>query len=310
MATIPALQSLLESGYNNATLLAQNVSAPAVQNFLASADPLIAATVLMLVISLVCFVLSIVTSNVSIVDMLWSVIPPIYALLFLYYQPNNPRMQLSAGLVCLWGLRLSVNLALKGGYSLAFEDYRWAYVKGLVHPVIFLPFNLTFIALYQNLLLLLIVCPLYLVYLRPDVQLNEVDVVAGAATFFFILIETIADWQMRQFRLKKYSASPKQTKPRGNFITSGLFYYSRHPNFFAEMSIWWSVYMFSVAAKAEALNWTAVGAFLLTLLFQGSTTLTEYMAVKKYPEYALYQQTTSRLIPWFPSSSPADKKSK
>ena len=64
--------------------------------------------------------------------------------------------------------------------------------------------------------------------------------------------------------------------------------------------MWWSYYLFSVAAGAGWLNWTILGAGVLTLLFQGSTTLTERISVRKYPAYAEYQKTTSRLIPWFP----------
>tara|TARA_R110002050_G_scaffold211687_1_gene347759 strand:- start:407 stop:712 length:306 start_codon:yes stop_codon:yes gene_type:complete len=96
------------------------------------------------------------------------------------------------------------------------------------------------------------------------------------------------------------------------------------------MSIWWSFYLFSVAASGSSdkrhfillllswskkyfetnqifflspgvwLNWSIAGAVLLTLLFQGSTDYTEKLTMKKYPQYAKYQKTTSRLIPWFP----------
>ena len=67
--------------------------------------------------------------------------------------------------------------------------------------------------------------------------------------------------------------------------------------------MWWTYYGFSIAAGAEALNWTITGAVLLTLLFQGSTGLTEKISARKYPAYARYQQTTSRLMPWFPKSA-------
>ena len=52
-----------------------------------------------------------------------------------------------------------------------------------------------------------------------------------------------------------------------------------------------------------ALNWTILGTAFLTLLFQGSTTLTEALTQEKYPSYALYKQTTSRFLPWLPSSA-------
>jgi steroid 5-alpha reductase family enzyme len=69
--------------------------------------------------------------------------------------------------------------------------------------------------------------------------------------------------------------------------------------------MWWTYYVFSIAAGAGWLNWTIMGAVLLTLLFQASTGLTEKLSARKYPAYADYQRTTSRLMPWFPSSAPA-----
>jgi steroid 5-alpha reductase family enzyme len=80
------------------------------------------------------------------------------------------------------------------------------------------------------------------------------------------------------------------------FKTHGVFAYSRHLNFFGEFMQWWSFYIFSVAASGVWLNWTILGAFLLTLLFQGSTAFTEWITLKKYPRYAEYQKTTSALI--------------
>jgi steroid 5-alpha reductase family enzyme len=74
----------------------------------------------------------------------------------------------------------------------------------------------------------------------------------------------------------------------------------RHPNFWAEQGMWWCFYGLGVGASGQVLNWTGVGALLLSLLFQGSTDLTEKLTLRKYPSYALYQARTSRLMPWFP----------
>lgn len=125
---------------------------------------------------------------------------------------------------------------------------------------------------------------------------------------FFLLGETLADQQQWNFQTAKYNPNTKKVGDyaRG-FLSKGLFKYSRHPNFVCEMSIWWSVYLFSVAATGEWVNWSIIGTVLLTLLFQGSTTFTEKITSEKYPEYAKYKKTTSRLLPWFPGES-LDKK--
>ena len=64
--------------------------------------------------------------------------------------------------------------------------------------------------------------------------------------------------------------------------------------------MWWSFYVFSVAAGAPALNWSLAGAALLSLLFQGSTWFTERISARKYRGYGAYQASTSMLCPWFP----------
>ena len=69
------------------------------------------------------------------------------------------------------------------------------------------------------------------------------------------------------------------------------------------MAQWWAYYLFSVAVSGAWINWTIVGTVLLTLLFQGSTSMTENLSVKKYPQYVEYQRSTSRLLPWFPEQA-------
>lgn len=81
------------------------------------------------------------------------------------------------------------------------------------------------------------------------------------------------------------------------FNTSGLWAYSRHPNFFAEQSIWFTLYQWSCYASNNLYNWSGVGAGALILLFQGSTWLTELITAGKYPEYKSYQKQVGMFIP-------------
>ena len=120
----------------------------------------------------------------------------------------------------------------------------------------------------------------------------------GVAFLAFLAGETIADQQQWNFhQRKKAGAAPTR------FLTTGLFRYSRHPNFFFEQAQWWTVFTFGAIAAGSVLQWTVVGPVLLTLLFLGSTAFTESITKSKYPEYAEYQRTTSRQIPWFPRRS-------
>ena len=72
--------------------------------------------------------------------------------------------------------------------------------------------------------------------------------------------------------------------------TKGLFAYSRHPNYAAELTIWWLIYGFSIVASGAWINWTIVGVVALTCLFLSSTILTEWIASQKYSAYADYRK--------------------
>ena len=72
----------------------------------------------------------------------------------------------------------------------------------------------------------------------------------------------------------------------------------------AQVSIWWAVYLFSVSATGNWLNWTILGPVFLTLLFVppgASLDTTEAISVCKYPKYKEYQASVSRFFPWFPN---------
>jgi steroid 5-alpha reductase family enzyme len=94
--------------------------------------------------------------------------------------------------------------------------------------------------------------------------------------------------------------------PRPRFVQTGLFQYSRHPNFFFEQAQWWVIFAFGAIAAGSVTQWTVAGAVLLTLLFVGSTRFTESISLSRYPEYADYQDTTSAVVPWFPKGTPGE----
>jgi steroid 5-alpha reductase family enzyme len=263
-----------------------------------STDPLFFALGISAALAVLCWLLSIVTHEYSWVDRLWSIAPVGYAAHFAAHAEfENARLNLIAGLVTLWGIRLTYNYARKGGYARGGEDYRWADVRERTGAVGFQLLNATFIAPFQNLLLLFITVPAYVAYLRPQAPLNLVDLVAAGAFLLFFAGEAIADEQQWCFQTEKSARRKRDETQLNDFITTGLFRYSRHPNFFCEQAMWWSVYAFSVAAGATWFNWTIAGAASLSVLFQGSTLLTERISARKYPGYAAYQAKTGRLFP-------------
>jgi len=263
--------------------------------------------------ALVCWVGQVTTGYWSWVDRLWSILPFAYVAIFAAYTPSS-RLLLMAGLACAWAARLTANFARKGGYG-SEEDYRWAILRAWfakhdpLHPLGRELFSLLFVALYQNVLLWLIAAPAaFVVAQAASPSLQPADYVLAAAFLVGLAVETATDEQQWAFQSRKHSMTQAERERAGGdyargFLTSGVFRVSRHLNFFAEQSLWWILYLFTVASGAPIFNWTAVGPTLLSLLFLGSTTMTESVSVSKYPAYRAYQRTTSRLLPWFPGTS-------
>ena len=255
----------------------------------------------MAIVTVICFTLSFFTNNHSQVDKLWSFLPPTYCLIVLLTSSWQPRVVLMTVLAWTWGIRLTYNFVRKGGYTWEGEDYRWPVLRKIVNNrFLFEIFDLTFIAIFQNFLLLFLACPIFYVASHRAAPLNQWDFVCTILFLFLFFIEVTADQQQWNFHAEK---ADKRPSAKDGFLRTGLFKYSRHPNFFAEICIWWVFYAFTFSVRPFAyINWTILGTISLTLLINGSTSFTEWISSKKYPKYKEYQTTTSRLIPWFSSS--------
>jgi steroid 5-alpha reductase family enzyme len=256
---------------------------------------------LMLGVALLCFVVGELTGNVSQVDKLWSIVPVVYAWVMTAQADNDARMVLMSSVATVWGIRLTYNFSRHGAYQWKFwtghEDYRWAHVRqnpGLDTKWGWRLFHLFFICLYQNALLWLLVLPLVVVQAasRP---LGLFDWILALAYVGLVAFETIADQQQWAFQQGKKREGAAGRYAAG-FISDGLWARSRHPNYFAEQSIWVTFFLFSVAATGR-LNWSMAGCLLLILLFQGSANLSETIQARKYPGYPDYQKRTPRFLP-------------
>ena len=255
-------------------------------------------------VALACWLLSVATREYSWVDRLWSIVPIGYAAGFAWASGLAPRPVLVASLVTAWGARLTFNFARKGGYARGGEDYRWAELRRRMSPAAFQAFNVVFIAGLQNAILLAITLPAWRAS-TLEAPLGWLDAVATLVFLALLVGETTADEQQWRFQTDKKARRARGESIEHEFLTTGLFRYSRHPNFFCEQGMWWTLCLFPIAAGGAALDPTFLGALVLTALFHGSSNFTEELSLKKYPSYADYQRTTSRLIPWFPRPRPA-----
>lgn len=249
---------------------------------------------------------------------------------------------IAAVVISLWGLRLSYNFWRKGGYWIGGEDYRWIRVRqwfGLMRGangnslsvfgdgvfgrffgswIVFPIFNFGFICVFQLWLLVIGLTGPLLHRILIDPIFNYFDLILILLFLIFLAIEAVADQQQWDFHQRKAKVEIRSTgkemlkdvKFYGSlcdefvgFLRSGLFSISRHPNFAAEMAIWWVVFLVSVSGSISTslviYNASIYGTAALTSIFLGSTPLTESISAEKYGDfYEVYRSRVPRLIPF------------
>ncbi|MBN8611759.1 MAG: DUF1295 domain-containing protein [Deltaproteobacteria bacterium] len=267
-------------------------------------DPvLLYALVGCLVVIVVTWALGLLTGEHSWVDRIWSIVPIPYVAWFAWQTGfADTRLVVMTLLVLAWGVRLTFNFARKGGYAKGGEDYRWPVLRARMPRWQWEIFALLFIAGFQNVLLLLITLPAWAALegatTRPEggVPFGALDAIATVLFVLFLIGETIADEQQWRFHREKKARLARGETVDPPFLTTGLFAWSRHPNFFCEQAQWVCLCLFAVSATGTVGAWV-IGAVILVGLFQGSTNFTEELTRSKYPSYAEYQKRVSRLLP-------------
>ncbi len=250
------------------------------------------------------FIVGLVTRNYSTVDRLWSILPAVFALVWLPPFIDNPRFVIAAFLVVLWSARLTTNFALRGGYVFRWpegfvgEDYRWKVVrKGFSNPVAWQLFHLFFICGFQLALIFAFTRPLFEIG-SATAALGVWDVIFFSLWAALLTTEGIADIQnLRYFALRASPAGLQSERVSLGFNTMGLWKYSRHPNFVCEMGQWLLLAAFAFQATGKW-HWSYAGSAVLVLLFAGSTRMTESITASKYPAYSEWKKVTP---PWLPS---------
>lgn len=268
---------------------------------------LVTMTKLYLGSAIYCFVVSELAKNYSQVDKFWSLIPIAYVWYFANASGFDDRMVMMAILVTFWGARLTYNFGRRGGFSIYFwkgeEDYRWVEVKASIP---FLSsrftwglFNLFFICLYQMGLIFLFSLPILAAWQGSE-PFGTMDYLIGGFMFALIVIQYISDQQQYEFQTEKYRRIENNEKLDGDykrgFVTTGLWSFSRHPNFACEQLIWITFYLISASANGTWLNWSVVGCILLVVLFYNSAVFSEGISSRKYPDYKKYQDNVPMFL--------------
>jgi steroid 5-alpha reductase family enzyme len=205
----------------------------------------------------------------------------------LYVSPGVQIIRiLVVGLVVLWGIRLSLYLFIR--IQRMGRDRRFDGIRE--HTRSFAAFWIL-----QAIAVWIIPLPAVFIISSPVIAGHYDTAVLGIIiTMIGLAIETLADWQKFSFK-----SAPEN---RHRFVTTGLWNYSRHPNYFGEMLFWWGIYLVSLPYMNGMSYVITVGPLFITflLLFVSGIPPLERSHLEKYgddPEYLDYIRKTSILIP-------------
>ncbi|MHA1104946.1 MAG: DUF1295 domain-containing protein [Promethearchaeota archaeon] len=243
--------------------------------------------------TLIIFVFSIFFKNVSLYDPYWS-ITPFIIILFYYFSPAAShydllRQTIVLIFVCAWSIRLTFNWA-RQWRGLNHEDWRYA-ERREKNGRFFWFINLFGLQLMPTFLVYLGCLSFYPVMFEEINPFGIIDLVAIVITLGAVIIESLADIQSYKFRNNRENQE--------QFITKGLWTYSRHPNYFGEIMFWWGLFLFSFASNPSFWGFI-IGPISITILFLGiSIPLMEKRNLRTKPSYDKYIEQVSALIPWF-----------
>ena len=195
------------------------------------------------------------------------------------------RALLVVALVVIWGLRLSLHIGLRNrgkGEDARYRKWRDEWGRYVVLRSFFQIFIL------QGLLLLVISLPVIRAITAPDTPLALIDLLGASVWLVGFLFEAVGDWQLQQYK--------KDPANKGKVITTGLWRYSRHPNYFGEVTLWWGVFLIALAVPG---GWmTIIGPITITGLILGVSGIP--MLEKKYEGNAEFDEYKRRTSAFFP----------
>ncbi|WP_295888495.1 DUF1295 domain-containing protein [uncultured Thiohalocapsa sp.] len=237
------------------------------------------------------WLMSMLTRNASLADALWSLLFLAMTITYMALAPAPAeRAYLVLFLITVWAVRLAVFISLR--HWGAAEDRRYRRLRAQYEPdfasnSLYLVFGAPAIVAW------IISLPLLGIALGAT-PLGWLDFVAVAVWLVGFGFEAIGDQQLARFQ-----ADPDN---RTRVLDTGLWRWTRHPNYFGEACIWWSWYLFALAAGAW---WTIIGPLLMTylLLRVSGVALMEQDIGERRPGYHDYRRRTNAFFPGPPKTA-------
>jgi steroid 5-alpha reductase family enzyme len=237
------------------------------------------------------WLLSLPLRNVSIVDSMWSLMFLLAALAYAVGQATpGPRAWLVIGLVSVWSVRLAAYITWRnGGHG---EDFRYQKIRanndpGFACKSLYIVFGL------QAGLAWVISLPL-LAAINSTAPLGWLDLAGAALWLVGFVFEAGGDWQLARFKTDPAN--------RGKVLDTGLWRYTRHPNYFGDFCVWWGLFLVALAGGGW---WSVAGPLLMSflLLKVSGVVLLEKDIGERRPAYRDYVRRTNAFFPGPPCAA-------
>lgn len=235
------------------------------------------------------FVVSLIKKRNDVADVAWGLGFVFLAWTSYFLSGDSGIRGLLTGLlVSMWGLRLAWHIHTRNKGTA--EDYRylawrkewgkWFYVRSYAQVYVL-----------QGILLFLIALPILLINRSAGTELSVLDALGVVIWLIGFVFEVVGDAQLVRF--------VKHPENRGRLMQSGLWAYTRHPNYFGEVTQWWGLWLVALAVPG---GWFAIiGPMTITFLIlkvSGIPMLEKKMLT--HPEFLAYQRRVSIFFPFPP----------
>lgn len=252
-----------------------------------SSDVMSASALVIAVVMVVTWMLSVALKNASIVDIVWGLgFVAVGWTSFAVGDGDSGRAIVLAVLVTLWGLRLAIHLAVRNiGHG---EDYRYRAMRkhwGPKFPVI----SLVTVFALQGVLMWIVSLPLQLGQVEKSPGFGPIGTMGVLVYIVGLCFEAIGDAQLRRF--KADSAN------EGKVLSTGLWRYTRHPNYFGDSVVWWGIAIVAAEAGVGAVGFIGAAVMTFFLVRVSGVALLEKSLKKRKPEYEDYIRRTSSFVP-------------
>jgi steroid 5-alpha reductase family enzyme len=243
-------------------------------------------SLVILVYAVIWFIVAVVKDRNDVADIAWGGGFVCAALTAYSVQGiNETRATLVLLLVITWGMRLMLHIGIRNRGKP--EDHRykaWREEWGSTYLVR----SFLQVFLLQGFLLLVISLPVTVAITRSGPPPGVLDGIGFCIWLVGFLFEAIGDFQLLQFK--------KNPANKGRIMNIGLWRYTRHPNYFGEVTLWWGIFLICFAVPGSI--WTVAGPLTITwlILKVSGTPLLEKRYVDN-PEYAKYIKNTSSFFP-------------